>query len=89
MLYNIPDDLMMVQILGDDSGGSLWAFLVALLVFLHLVDGVPQVLLQPPDLWVHTHLFVGLQLGNHLEGAVRRVDEPELSDVAPWDVVDC
>lgn len=28
-----------------------------------LVDGVPQVLLQPPDLWVHTHLFVGLQLG--------------------------
>ncbi len=28
-----------------------------------LVDGVLQVLLQPPDLWVHTHLFVCLQLG--------------------------
>lgn len=28
-----------------------------------LVDGVLQVLLQPPDLWVQTHLLVCLQLG--------------------------
>lgn len=72
----------------DGSGRSLLEILVALFGFLHLVDSVPQVLLQPPDLWVHTHLFVCLQLGNHLEGAVRRVDEPEFSDVAPWEAVD-
>lgn len=28
-----------------------------------LVDSVFQVLLQPPDLWVYTHLFVVLQFG--------------------------
>lgn len=33
------------------------------LLFNLLVDGVLQVLLQPPDLWVHTHFFVCLQLG--------------------------
>lgn len=32
-----------------------------------LVDGVLQVLLQPPDLWVHTHLFVRLQLSTDLK----------------------
>lgn len=63
--------------------------LVGLFGFLHLVDGVLQVLLQPSDLWVHTHLFVCLQLGNHLEGAVGCMDEPELSDVAFREVVDC
>lgn len=96
MLYNILDDLishyisvMMIHILSGGSGGSLLAFLVALFGFLHLVDGILQVLLQPPDLWVHTHLFVCLQLGDHLEGTVRCVDEPELSDDAFWETVDC
>lgn len=56
--------------------------------FLHLVDGILQVLLQPPDLRVHTHLFVCLQLGNDLEGAVWRADEAELSDVGSWEVAD-
>lgn len=56
--------------------------------FLHLVDGVLQVLLQPPDLGVHTHLLVGLQLGYDLEGAVGRLDEPQLADVGPREGVD-
>lgn len=72
----------------DGSGGSLQELSVALFGFLHLVDGVLQVLLQPPDLWVHTHLFVRLQLSNDLEGAVGRLDEPELPDVAPREAVD-
>lgn len=71
--------------LGRIPAGSL----VTLFGFLHLVDGVLQVLLHPPDLWVQAHFLVGLQLGNHLEGAVRCVDEPELSDVTSWDAVDC
>lgn len=79
----------MVQTLSDGSGGYLQEILVALFGFLHLVNGVLQVLLQPPDLRVHTHLFVCLQLGNHLEGAVGRVDESELPDVASWEAVDC
>lgn len=63
-------------------------FLVGLFGFLHLVDGILHVLLQPLELRVHTHLFIALQLGNHLEGAVRCVDELELSDESPWEGVD-
>lgn len=70
----------MVQTLSDGSGGSLQEILVAQFGSLHLVDGVLQVLLQPPGLRVQTHLSVCLQFGNHLEGAVGCVDEPELSD---------
>lgn len=38
-----------------------------------LVDGVLQVLLQPSDLWVHTHLFVCLQLGTEQKGGGEKV----------------
>lgn len=83
MLY-----IVMVLTLSDASWGTILEFLVAFSGFLHSFDGVLQVLLQPRDLWVHTHFFVWLQLSNHLEGAVGRVDEPELSDVASWEAVD-
>lgn len=57
---------MALFLLGGLPAGSL----VGLLGFLHLVEGILQVLLQPLGLGVDTHLLVVLQLGNHLEGAV-------------------
>ena len=76
---------IMAQILSESCAGIL----VALFQILHLVDSVLQVLLQPTDVWVQTHFLVWLQLCNHLELAVRCVEEPELFDVGLWEDVDC
>lgn len=70
------------------SGGALRGLSLGHFGFLHLVEGVLQILLQPPDLRVHAHLFVCLQLSNDLEGAVWCVDEAQLSDVGSWEAVD-
>lgn len=81
----------------DDDGPNLqqWprrisvGFLVAISGLLLPADSILQVVMQPSSLWVQAHLFVCLQPGNNLEGAVRCVDELEISDKAPWDPVDC
>lgn len=72
----------------EGSGGSSSELLLAPFAFPHLVHGVPDVLLQPFDLRVQTHLFVGPQLGDHLEGAAWGLDEPELSNVAFRNIID-
>lgn len=93
MLYNILNYLVsvkVIQIISDPSEACtvMFIFSFGLFGFLHLVNSILEVLLQPPDLRVHTHFFVGLQSGNHLEGAVGCVDESEFSDVAFREVVD-
>lgn len=47
-----------------------------------LVDSVFQVLLQPPDLWVYTHLFVVLQFGTDEKKKKTRVQ----SEANRWKV---
>lgn len=55
---------------------------ISLIRLYSLVDSVLQVVLQPPDLWVHTHLFVCLQLGTDQKKDKSSVNTSYISD---WD----